>query len=72
LPAGREATLLRAIALAGGLKDRASKDDVQIKRLTDSGEETIIKVDLGRILSGKDRDMILEEGDVIVVKDSFF
>ena len=44
LPAGREATLLRAIALAGGLKDRASKDDVQIQRLTASGEETILKV----------------------------
>ncbi len=72
LPAGKGATLLRAIALAGGLKDRASKDDVQIKRLTSLGEETILKVDLGGILSGKKEDVILEEGDVVIVKESFF
>lgn len=71
LPVGQGATLLRVIALSGGLKGRASKD-LQIKRYTSSGEETILKVDLGDILSGKSPDVVLLEGDVVVVKQSFF
>jgi polysaccharide export outer membrane protein len=72
LPMGDGASILNAIARAGGLDDRASKGGVQIKRRDPSGEETILKVDLGDILSGKDPDVILQEGDVVVVKESFF
>jgi polysaccharide export outer membrane protein len=72
LPVGDGASLLRAIAIAGGLNDRASKRGVQVKRRADTGEETIMKVDFGKILSGEAPDVILQEGDVIVVKESFF
>jgi polysaccharide export outer membrane protein len=72
LPVGDEATLLKAIALAGGLNERASKKGVQIKRRQADGEETIIKADLGDILSGKKPDIVLQEGDVVVVRESFF
>lgn len=72
LPVGDEATLLKAIALAGGLNERASKKGVQIKRRAADGGETVIKADLGDILSGKKPDVILQEGDVVVVKESFF
>lgn len=72
LPVGEEATLLKAIALAGGLNDRASKKGVQIKRRENDGTETVIRVNLGDILSGKKPDVILREGDVVVVKESFF
>jgi polysaccharide export outer membrane protein len=71
LPVGQGATLLRLIALSGGLRDRASKD-LQIKRYASSGEEILLKVDLGDILSGKSPDVQLQEGDVVVVKQSFF
>ena len=72
LPVGEGASLLRAIALAGGLNDRASKRGIQIKRGRGLGEESVMKVDLGKILSGERPDVILEEGDVIIVKESFF
>jgi polysaccharide export outer membrane protein len=72
LPVGDAGTLLKAIALAGGLNDRASKSGIQIKRTGSDGKETVIKVDLGDILSGKKPDVVLREGDVVVVKESFF
>jgi polysaccharide export outer membrane protein len=72
LPVGEDASLLRAIALAGGLTERGSKSGIQVKRRTGSGKETVIKVDLGKILSGDKPDVFLEEGDVILVKESFF
>jgi polysaccharide biosynthesis/export protein len=72
LPVGADATLLKAIALAGGLNDRASKKGIQIKRRENDGTEIVIQVNLGDILSGKKPDVILLEGDVVVVKESFF
>jgi len=72
IPAADGATLARAIARAGGLGDRASQSGVTIKRRDASGRETILKVDLGDILSGKKPDVLLQDGDVIVVKESFF
>jgi protein involved in polysaccharide export with SLBB domain len=64
--------VLNAVARAGGLNDRASKSGIQIKRRDASGEEKVLKVDLGDILSGKESDLVLQEGDVVVVKESFF
>ena len=72
LPAGEGATLLKAIALAGGLSERASKGGIQIRRNNLTGEDKLLKVDLGDILSGKAPDVVLQEGDVVVVKESFF
>lgn len=72
LPVGDEATLLKAVALAGGLSDRASKKGVNIKRRGPDGKESIIKVNLGDLLSGKQADVILLEGDVVIVNESFF
>ena len=72
LPVGDDATLLKAIALAGGLNERASKKGLQIKRRGHDGDKAIIKVNLGDILSGKVPDVILVEGDVVVVNESFF
>ncbi len=64
-------TLLSVIARAGGPTDRASSK-VRIKRRGADGKDTEIVVDYKRILSGKDRDPILEPNDVVVVKESFF
>jgi polysaccharide export outer membrane protein len=72
LPAGEGATLLKAIALAGGLTERGSKSGITIKRSLLTGEETILKVDLGDILSGKEPDFLLRNEDVVLVKESFF
>ncbi|HRC84101.1 MAG TPA: polysaccharide biosynthesis/export family protein [Thermoanaerobaculia bacterium] len=64
-------TFLTALARAGGLTERASREAV-IRRRLDSGAEREIKVDAKRVLSGKDPDVELKGGDVIVVKESFF
>lgn len=65
-------TLLAAIARAGGLTDRASKK-ILIRRSSRSGiPDQEINVDYKQILSGKAPDIDLKQGDVIVVKESFF
>jgi polysaccharide export outer membrane protein len=72
LPVGDAGTLLKAVALAGGLNERASKKGIQIKRTESDGSETVIKANLGDIISGKKPDVVLREGDVVVVRESFF
>lgn len=64
-------TLLRALAAAGGLTDRANTRSIIIKRVENS-QETRMTVHLGRILSGEDEDIRLRDNDTIYVKESFF
>jgi len=63
-------TLLTLIARVGGLTDRASSK-ILIKRASRAvhSEET---ADFKRIVSGKDPDVELQSGDVVIVKESFF
>ncbi len=71
LISGSENTLLKAIARAGGLQ-RASKSGVKIKRRSTSGKETILEVNLNDLLSGKKPDILLQDGDLIIINESFF
>jgi polysaccharide export outer membrane protein len=64
-------TLLAAIAHAGGLTDRASSK-VLIKRAARTEGPLELTVDYKKILAGKESDVELRQGDVIVVKESFF
>lgn len=64
-------TLLTAIARAGGLTEVAS-NKIRILRQTEGQERETIPVDYRRILLGKAPDVPLEDGDLIVVKESFF
>lgn len=64
-------TLLSAIARAGGLTDRASRK-LTIKRRDRSGKDIELVADYRRILAGKEPDIELQAGDIIVVKESFF
>jgi polysaccharide export outer membrane protein len=64
-------TVLTAIAHAGGLTDRASKK-ILVKRLAPADGRAEITVDYNKILAGKEPDLELRQGDVIVVKESFF
>jgi polysaccharide export outer membrane protein len=64
-------TLLTAIAHAGGLTDRASHK-ILIKRAARIDGPQEITADFNRILAGKESDVDLRQGDVIVVKESFF
>ena len=64
-------TVLAAIAHAGGLTDRASSK-ILIKRATHTDGPAEITVDYKKILAGKEPDVDLRQGDVVVVKESFF
>lgn len=64
-------TLIAAIARAGGLTDRAAKK-IRIKRADAAAGAPEQEADYKRILAGKDADVELRHGDVVVVKESFF
>lgn len=65
-------TLLSVIAKAGGLTDRAARGSLRIKRRKPDGTETELEADYKRIVKGKDRDIVLQGDDVVIVKESLF
>lgn len=61
-------TLLQAIAQAGGPTEWAKESRIMIKRKpAGSGKEMKIFVNLKDVIAGKRADIMLEEGDVIIV-----
>jgi polysaccharide export outer membrane protein len=61
-------TLLQAIAQAGGPTEWAKKSKVVIKRKDrTTGKEMKIRVNLKSMISGRVADVVLEEGDVVIV-----
>jgi len=64
-------TLLTVIARAGGLTDRASPR-LRVKRRDGDGMMQEIQAHYGRILDGQEPDLELRDGDLVVVKESFF
>lgn len=66
--ASKKITLLQAIAQAGGTTEWAKRSKVVVKRKEKkSGKEITIKVNLKTLLSNKQADIYLEEGDVVIV-----
>jgi polysaccharide export outer membrane protein len=66
--ASKRITLLQAISQAGGTTEWAKKTRLLIKRRDRvTGKEIKIEVNLKDIISGKVADIILEEGDVVIV-----
>ncbi|GBC84975.1 Polysialic acid transport protein KpsD [bacterium HR11] len=64
----RPFTLLRAIAAAGGPSDRASLGGVRVIR----SDGKVEKIDVGDILRGKQKDVELNDGDIVFVPESLF
>ena len=66
--ASKKITLLQAIAQAGGPTEWARKGSVVIKRKDKkTGKEIKIPVNLKNMLSGRIADIVLEEGDVVII-----
>jgi polysaccharide export outer membrane protein len=64
----KKITLLQAIAQAGGPKEWANQRGLIIKRRDKkSGKEIKIQANLKSIISGKAADIVLEEGDIVIV-----
>lgn len=61
-------TLLQAIAQAGGTTEWAKKSKVVIKRKDKkTGKDMKVRVNLKNMVNGKIADILLEEGDVVIV-----
>lgn len=62
-------TVTRALQLAGGMKPTADLRQIQIRRLTKSGQELIFYVNLWEFLRQGDvnQDTVLQEGDTVIV-----
>jgi polysaccharide export outer membrane protein len=65
-------TLLQAIADAGGLAEGAKESAITITRKDKAGKEQKIRVNLRDIIKGKKKDVVLQEGDVVYVPESFW
>jgi polysaccharide export outer membrane protein len=64
----KKITLLQAVAQAGGPTEWAKKSRVVIKRKDKkTGKEMKIRVNLKNMVSGKVADIVLEEGDVVII-----
>lgn len=64
-------TLLTAIARIGGLSDRASPR-IRIKRRGSDDRMQEIRANYKRILAGEEPDLELQDGDLVLVDESFF
>ena len=62
-------TLMQATALSGGLNFQGKYDDVRLIR-TVGDHRTVVKLDIQRILHGKDPDPILQANDIVFLPDS--
>ncbi len=67
----RPVMLLTTLLDAGGPAETAS-NKILIRRLEASGERREIVVNYRRMLNGNDPDVELVDGDIIIVKESFF
>jgi len=64
----KKITLLQAIAQAGGTTEWAKKSKVVIKRRDKRTDKEIkIKINLKKMISGKIADIVLMEGDVVII-----
>ncbi len=65
-------SLYRAIVQAGGFTERASKGNVKIKRVDETGREIILEADAKDIEKGDKPDIQLQAGDVVIVGEKLF
>jgi polysaccharide export outer membrane protein len=66
-----QVSLTKALAMAGGVTHVAKPSRTMIRHINSKGQETAFAfVDMKKIMTGKAKDLILSEGDVVVVPSS--
>ena len=66
-----QVSLTKALAMAGGVTHVAKPSRTMIRHINSKGQETAFAfVDMKKIMAGKAKDLILSEGDVVVVPSS--
>lgn len=64
-------TIIQAVLLAGGFTKSASKNNTNITRILD-GQEKKVKVAVQDIAEGREKNFVLQPGDIIFVPESLF
>jgi polysaccharide export outer membrane protein len=70
LTGSEQLTVLRALALGGGLTGTAAKGGARIIRHDAAGRRSEIPVDLGKVLAGQAPDVTLHTNDILLVPSS--
>lgn len=68
----KKINIVQAIAQAGGLNESGKYSGITIKRTLKDGKEQNIVVDLKDVINGKKPNIVLQEGDVVFVKESIW
>jgi protein involved in polysaccharide export with SLBB domain len=66
-----EMTIIQAITLAGGFTKLAAQNNTHVTRLVD-GQERKIRVPVEDIGVGREKNFLLQPGDIVFVPESFF
>ncbi|WP_375743717.1 polysaccharide export protein [Corallococcus interemptor] len=70
-PVTGEVSIIQAITLAGGFTKLAAKNNTLVTRVVD-GQERKIRVPVEDIGVGRERNFLLQAGDIVFVPESFF
>jgi len=69
MPDDQEMTVAEAVSMAHGFDKRASKSNIGIIRMVD-GKQTVITVDMNRLVKGKEPNTPLQDRDIVFVPES--
>jgi polysaccharide export outer membrane protein len=74
MPAEREVTLIEAVAMAGGFTKDADITRTKVMRMTQDGEKKTITINVKDVTEKdqKDKNIVLEAEDIVIVPESFF
>lgn len=64
---GKQLSLTQALATVGGLSRNARRSIYLLRQTADSEEQTVLEIDLREIKTGRTKDLLLENGDVVFV-----
>jgi protein involved in polysaccharide export with SLBB domain len=70
-PYDGEMTIIQAITLAGGFTKLAAKNSTNVTRLVE-GQERKIRVPVEDIGVGREKNFLLQPGDIVFIPESFF
>jgi protein involved in polysaccharide export with SLBB domain len=69
-PPGAEITVLQSIAAAGGLRTDVTPREATLVRRMDDGTDVHVKLDLDRLSTGEDPNIVLAAGDILWVPET--
>lgn len=70
VPVKDNLTVTQAVAMAGGQHIVLASDRVTVVRLNDKGEPVTLKLELDKVVSGQEPDILLKGNDLVYVQES--